>query len=116
MRVSSRLAFSWVFFRVLVTCLGILLCFVPTSAEAQSAATGMVSGQACDSPRAIVAAARVQLLDISTDITLPTLSHDAGRTPPPISHTNRFGYALGKPADSQGSFRARLTSSLVQLG
>ncbi|HKF22235.1 MAG TPA: carboxypeptidase-like regulatory domain-containing protein, partial [Candidatus Angelobacter sp.] len=62
-----------------LACVALILAFISTSTWAQSTATGTVSGLVTDPTGAVVAAATVKLVDLSTSTSRDTTTNGAGR-------------------------------------
>jgi hypothetical protein len=64
---------------IIAPCLALLFCLTFNSAQAQSTATGTVSGLVTDPSNAVIAGATVKLTDLSTGSSRDTSTNGAGR-------------------------------------
>src|SRR5579872_1173261 len=78
-RPLTRKGESRIFSRLSMVSLALILVLAAIPAWSQSTATGTVSGQVIDASSAAIAGASVKLTDTTTNISLTTMSNDAGR-------------------------------------
>src|SRR5207245_8957193 len=97
---------------ILVMCTGLSLSLSSSSARAQTASSGSVTGQVSDPQGAIVAGAEVTLTDSATKSTSTTTTNDAGRYNFPVINPGVYDLVVSR----KGFKTARVSAQRVSVG